>query len=112
MTDHVDWSEEAEVVVVGYGGAGAVAAIVAADAGAKVLIVEKQLADTPTSTNHTPSTRMSGGGFLCPDDAEKAAQYFLGLRRIANEPADSEEESMIRLLCERMTHNIEWLESI
>jgi 3-oxosteroid 1-dehydrogenase len=50
MTEHIHWSEEAEVVVVGYGGAGAVTAIAAADAGAKVLIMEKQLADTPTDS--------------------------------------------------------------
>jgi succinate dehydrogenase/fumarate reductase flavoprotein subunit len=35
------WDQEADVVVVGYGGAGASAAIAAHDAGAKVLIVEK-----------------------------------------------------------------------
>jgi succinate dehydrogenase/fumarate reductase flavoprotein subunit len=112
MAGHVQWSEEAEVVVVGYGGAGAVTAIAAADAGAEVLIMEKQPADTPTRTNHTPSTRMSGGGIMCPEDPEKAIQYFLGLRRIANEPADSEEEDMIRLLAGRMAGNVEWLESI
>ena len=111
MSEPINWSEEAEVVVVGYGGAGAVVAIAAADAGAKVLIMEKQLADTPASTNHTPTTRMSGGAFLCPEDSEKAAQYFLGLRRIANEPADSEEESIIRLLAQRMTNNVKWMES-
>jgi succinate dehydrogenase/fumarate reductase flavoprotein subunit len=112
MTEHIHWTEEAEVVVVGYGGAGAVTAIAAADAGARVLIMEKQLADTPTATHHTPSTRMSGGAFICPDDPEKTIRYFLGLRRIANEPADSEEESMIRLLAERMAGNIDWMESI
>ena len=112
MNEHIHWTEEAEVVIVGYGGAGGVAAIAAANVGAQVVIMEKQLADTPTRTNHTPSTRMSGGAFLCPEDAEKAAQYFLGLRRIANEPADSEEEAMIRLLAQRMTQNAKWMESI
>lgn len=112
MSEKINWSEEAEVVVVGYGGAGAVTAIAAANAGAKVLIMEKQPADTPTSTNHTPSTRMSGGAFLCPEDPEKATRYFLGLRRIANEPAGSDEEEMIRLLAERMAKNIDWIESI
>ncbi|MGA2664731.1 MAG: FAD-binding protein, partial [Nitrososphaerales archaeon] len=36
-----DWAQMADVVVVGYGSAGAVAAITAFDAGADVLIVEK-----------------------------------------------------------------------
>ena len=35
------WHGEVDVVVVGYGGAGAAAAIAAHDAGAKVLILEK-----------------------------------------------------------------------
>src|SRR5208283_4879943 len=38
------WQYTADVVIVGYGGAGAVAAITAHDAGANVLIIEK----TPT----------------------------------------------------------------
>ena len=112
MNKQTGWTEEAEVVVVGYGGAGAVTAIAAHDAGAKVLIMEKQLADTPTATNHTPATRMSGGGFVCPDDTEKAMQYFCGLRRIANETVDGETEEMLRILTERMMDNANWIESI
>ncbi|HOG45303.1 MAG TPA: FAD-binding protein [Anaerolineae bacterium] len=109
----INWTEEAEVVVVGYGGAGAVAAIAAADAGANsVIIMEKNLADTPTCTNHTPSTRMSGGGFLCPEDAERTWQYLLGLRRIANEPADSDEEAILKVMAERMVNNARWMEAI
>ncbi|TBL76317.1 FAD-dependent oxidoreductase [Paenibacillus thalictri] len=108
----IDWTDEADVVVVGYGGAGAVTAISAADAGAKVLILEKQLQDTDTSTNHTPSTRMSGGGILNPEDTEKAIEYFTNLRRIANESVDEEESAMIRRLCEQMATNFSWLESI
>ena len=56
------WNEEADVVVLGFGGAGACAAIEAADAGAKVLILEKQPTD-----NLINNTRMSGGIFHCPD---------------------------------------------
>lgn len=37
----VDWAAEYDVVVIGYGGAGASAAIAAAGEGAKVLVVEK-----------------------------------------------------------------------
>ena len=56
------WDEEADVLVLGFGGAGASAAIEAHDAGAKVLIIEKQ----PMKT-HYSNTRMSGGIFHCPD---------------------------------------------
>ncbi len=112
MAENIKWTAEAEVVVVGFGGAGAATAINAHDAGAKVVILEKELADTATSTNHTPSTRMSGGGILVPEDIEKAITYFTGLRKIANETVDEEEAAMIRQLCTQMYGNIDWLESI
>jgi 3-oxosteroid 1-dehydrogenase len=70
------WDYEADIVIVGYGGAGAVTAITASDLGAKVLIVEKQKADTPNMINHTPSSRICGGFFLCATDAKKAADYL------------------------------------
>jgi ribulose 1,5-bisphosphate synthetase/thiazole synthase len=37
----IDWHGEYDVIVVGYGGAGAAASIAAADEGAKVLLIEK-----------------------------------------------------------------------
>jgi succinate dehydrogenase/fumarate reductase flavoprotein subunit len=42
------WDKEADVVVVGYGGAGAATAITAADEGATVLLLEKQAEDSHT----------------------------------------------------------------
>ena len=41
MTGDTDWDEDADVVILGCGGAGAVAAITACDAGARVIVVEK-----------------------------------------------------------------------
>lgn len=60
-----------DLVVVGYGGAGAAAAITAHDAGASVVVLEKQAADA-----HTPSTRMSGGLVMAVDDAAAGAAYL------------------------------------
>jgi succinate dehydrogenase/fumarate reductase flavoprotein subunit len=65
MTDEVD------LVVVGFGGAGAAAAIAAHDVGARVVVLEKQAAGA-----HTPSTRMSGGLVMAMDDAEQGAAYL------------------------------------
>jgi len=63
------WNEEADVVIAGYGGAGACAAIEAHDAGAKVLILEKQ----PQAT-HYPNTRIAAGAVFSADPAgDKAA---------------------------------------
>ena len=70
------WDYEADVVVVGYGGAGAVAAITAFDAGAKVLIIEKLPKDTETKINHTCSTRFSGGSMLHFKSKEGAIKWM------------------------------------
>ncbi len=58
------WDAEADVVILGFGGAGACAAVEAADAGAKVLILEKQ-----PEKNLINNTRMSGGIYHSPDPA-------------------------------------------
>ncbi len=70
-TNVVDWQEEADVVVVGFGGAGAVAAISAKDAGADVIILEKQ-----SQVKHTPSTMMSGGGLHVANNIKEATKYY------------------------------------
>src|SRR3954470_5079796 len=55
---------QADVVIIGFGSAGGCAAIERADAGAAVVILEKQPEET-----HYSNTRMSGGGFHSPDPA-------------------------------------------
>jgi len=66
---------EADLVIAGYGAAGAVAAITAADLGARVVVLEKQAPD-----RHTPSIRMSSGAIMAVEDLEHA---FVYLRRCA-----------------------------
>lgn len=53
--------QHADVIVVGFGAAGACAAIEAHDSGVEVILLEKQPED-----RHYSSTRMSGGGFHSP----------------------------------------------
>jgi succinate dehydrogenase/fumarate reductase flavoprotein subunit len=57
--------------VVGFGAAGAAAAITARRLGANVLVLEKQ-----PEEHHTPSTRMSGGLIMAVSDAERAGRYL------------------------------------
>lgn len=65
------WDDETDVVVVGYGGAGASAAIAAHDAGAKVLIVEK---------NHGGgNTKLATRTFISPGNSPAARQHVLAL---------------------------------
>jgi succinate dehydrogenase/fumarate reductase flavoprotein subunit len=63
------WDESADVVVVGYGYAGAVAAIEAHDAGASVLIIEKM--PDPGGISIT-----SGGNVRIVEDAELGFQHL------------------------------------
>ena len=56
------WDYTTDVVVLGFGAAGAATAITAADNGCNVIIVERQ----PEATCR-PNSRMSGGIFHCPD---------------------------------------------
>ena len=63
----------ADIVVVGYGLAGATAAIVAHDAGADVVILEK-------SAKFGGNSILSGGGVTYAEDMEKGFQYGFDLK--------------------------------
>ena len=63
-------TERFDVVVVGYGYAGGVAAIAAHDAGARVLLLEKGIAPGGISVT-------SAGGVRCTDELEAALAYLL-----------------------------------
>lgn len=73
--DTVDWDAEYDVIVVGYGGAGAVSAVSAAENGAKVLLLEK----APKGMEGG-NTRYTCELVLCPTDREKAITYFKLMR--------------------------------
>lgn len=65
------WDETTDVLVIGFGGSGAVTAITAHDQGKKVLIIEKM----PVAGGNTA---VSAGGFMVPDDIDKAYTYLKG----------------------------------
>ena len=62
------WDDEADVVVVGYGGAGATAAIAAHDAGASVVVLEKDAGGG--------NTRLATNAFLCPTHNAAAKEHL------------------------------------
>lgn len=64
-------SNQTDLIVVGYGAAGAAAAITAARRGAKVALIEKQ-----TAEHHYSSTRMSGGLVMGANDVDGCARYL------------------------------------
>jgi succinate dehydrogenase/fumarate reductase flavoprotein subunit len=65
----VAWTVETDVVVVGYGAAGAIAAINASDKKADVLILEKM-------GNPGGSSILAGGAIKAARDAQKAVEYL------------------------------------
>src|SRR5262249_61003413 len=69
--ENIRWDEETDVVILGCGGAGAVAAITAFDTGAKVIVVEKG--------EGGGNTRLATIAFLCPTDNSAAREHIKAL---------------------------------
>jgi succinate dehydrogenase/fumarate reductase flavoprotein subunit len=100
--DTMKWDIETDVLVVGYGGAGAATAITAHDAGAEVLIIEKM-------SEGGGNTAISGGGFLCPNDATKSATYTKGLFDLSHSYMD---EEVVRVYIDESMKNKAWFEGL
>lgn len=111
------WDKEADVVVVGFGGAGACAAIAAADAGSSVLLLEKN-----AEAEHLCNTVMSGGIFHSPDpdgDPEALKEYLLAMFSGENLPTKAEGElspqyvdGIIEKFAEYSPKNLEFMQSL
>ncbi len=99
----VAWDAEYDVVVVGLGGAGCATAITAADAGAKVLVLEK-----------APEGYSGGNSNICmqwicyTEDPEGVRTYFEALRGGYDTPSDA----ILDVYIEGMQQNKEWFESL
>lgn len=100
------WDVETDVLVLGFGGAGAVAAVTAHDAGARVLVLEKQLAE-----GHTSNTQMSLGVFLSPDNVEDTVAYMDVASRVNVDMPGSKDidDETIRVWAEESVRNRDWL---
>jgi succinate dehydrogenase/fumarate reductase flavoprotein subunit len=94
------WDAETDVLIIGYGGAGAVAAITAADAGARVLITEKMEKGGGT-------TNISVGGFLCLQDLDGGLRY---MQSLCHRVSQAVSLPMIRTYAEACLRNRGWLE--
>lgn len=111
------WDRETDVLVVGFGGAGACAAIAAHDAGSEVLVVEKQAADSYYS-----NTRMSGGGFHAPrpsGDPDALEAYSLAMFsghnlpwKLEGELPEDIAEALAAKWAEYAPENFAWLQEI
>jgi succinate dehydrogenase/fumarate reductase flavoprotein subunit len=102
------WDTATDVLIVGGGGAGICAAIEAADAGARVIVLEAA-SDVGGSTAMAGGLIYMGGGtptqLACgfEDDIEEMYQYLL---QAAGPDAD---HAKVRLYCDRTLEHYDWL---
>ncbi|MBT8765048.1 FAD-binding protein [Metapseudomonas boanensis] len=103
-----EWAATVDVLIVGFGMAGACAAIEACKTGASVLIVERTSGCTGTTSAASGHFYLGGGTpvqLACgyEDDPEDMAKY---LEAVALEP----DRDKIRLYCEGSVAHFNWLE--
>ena len=94
-----DWDAEADLVVVGFGGAGAATSITASDLGATVVLLEKA-----PEGEEGGNTRVAAQGYLNTSSPERAKLY---LNAMCSQHSVSEE--MANVWAEEMCKNNEWL---
>lgn len=112
------WDEEFDVVVVGFGGAGACAAIEAAEGGASILAIDRFAGGG--ATKMSGGVIYSGGGTKHQkaagfrDTPERMYRYMM--REMASNPASSPldriDPAAMKAFCTRSAENIEWLEDL
>ena len=103
-TDNLEWDEETDVVVIGFGGAGSTAAIGAANAGANVILLEKA-----PEKDAGGNTSVCGGGGLFPSTGTKKEEAFRFLRYQMPELIIDDDE--IWGFIEEMYTQNEWLQA-
>jgi succinate dehydrogenase/fumarate reductase flavoprotein subunit len=96
------WDMETDVVVVGFGGAGACAAIAVKDAGSDVIVLEKAPANMPGG-----NTGCCAGYMLPPSTVEGGIEYYraLGFGTV-------EDEELIKTFVEAIITVPDWLKSL
>jgi len=96
------WDKEADVVIVGFGGAGAAAAISAHDLGARVALLEKA-----PEGEEGGNTKVAGQGYLHVSDVDKAVTYLNAMCGHHTIP-----QEMARVWAEEVSRNNDWVASI
>ncbi len=96
------WDRQADVVVVGFGGAGAAAAITACDAGASVILLDKA-----PEGYEGGNTRVAAQGYLNTSSVSSAITYLNAMCGHYRVPA-----AMARVWAEEMGANNAWVAGI
>ncbi len=110
ISENLRWDEEYDVIVVGFGGAGACAAIEAADRRAQVLVVDRFTGGGATIKSGGViyagggSSVQISGGFR--DSADKMYRY------LARETGGAVDRRAIRAFCTSSLDNLAWLKKL
>jgi len=104
------WSDEFDVIVVGLGIAGGCAAVEAAAAGAKVLVLERAAVAGGTSSMAGGHFYLGGGTAVqqATGHADSAAEMAKYLTAVSRDP----EPEKIAAYCERSVELFDWLEAL
>jgi 3-oxo-5alpha-steroid 4-dehydrogenase len=109
-TDVESWSDEVDVVVVGFGIAGGCAALEAARAGARVVLLER-------AAEHGGTSSMAGGHFYLGGGT--AVQQAVGVEDSADEMfaylvavSPDPDEDKIRAFCDDSVEHFDWIEAL
>jgi 3-oxo-5alpha-steroid 4-dehydrogenase len=103
----VTWDETADVVVVGLGAAGACAAIEAADAGARVLVLDRFTGGGATAISG--GVVYAGGGTRQQREAGVADTPQAMFDYLREEVGDTVSAATLRRFCEQSAGMVEWL---
>jgi 3-oxo-5alpha-steroid 4-dehydrogenase len=107
------WDDEAEIVIVGYGGAGATAALTAVEEGAeRVLILE-------ATANGGGASAVNGGGFFAGGNGGTRLQNINGFNETTEQLSTYMEhaaqprgpEEVVRAFCENVEETFDFIES-
>ena len=96
------WDYEAEIVILGVGGAGLIAAMTAHDLGSEVLMLEKA-----SEAHSGGNTRVAGQGWWCPSDRDNLAEYQEALNGEYPVPDD-----VLSAFQEYMVKNSKWIQDL
>ena len=108
--DVTDWSDEVDVVVIGFGIAGGCAAVSAAAAGARVLVLERAAAAGGTSAMAGGHFYLGGGTAVqqATGHADSPEEMYKYLVAVSREP----EHDKIRAYCDGSVEHFNWLEDL
>ena len=108
--DVSEWSDDVDVVVIGFGVGGGCAAVSAAAAGARVLVLERAAVAGGTTSLAGGHFYLGGGTAVQqatghPDSPEEMYKYLVAMSR-------DPEHDKIRAYCEGSVEHFDWLEDL